>query len=323
MTTHSDYDVKAAAKYNSGLRLPTELVRRIQQLVEVAADGVAGPATAEGIARWQAQEGDVSVDGRISAEILEELEESEHELGFEPGEDDEGNGGTAHDPEERPAEFLDLCSVKRTKERGKPKGKPRGWDKIKGITLHQTACVFSGPEHKGVINVPAHAMTFQDGKVALLNPPTSLMYHGNGLNDTDIGIEISCHACGIENVFTRTYKGPGENTFWRCSKAPDRQPSEATEIQLEATKRLVKYYIELVEHHKGNIQFIHAHRQSTGKPADPGSKIWKAVGVWAQKTFDLKTGPMDNWCTGSGSPIPTAWDDRIKGVPYSHNVKRC
>jgi hypothetical protein len=215
--------------------------------------------------------------------------------------------------------FVDLRSKPRSKDRGLPKGR-RDWSSITGITLHQTSVVFGGPEHRGVINVPAHAMTFGDGQIALLNPPTALMWHGNGFNRHDIGIEIDCHACGIEGVYTEPGKD-GPNTFWRPASRPDRMPVEVTDAQIEATKRLIHYYVNLVESKGGKIKYVHAHRQSANKPADPGSKIWKHIGVWAQKQFGLSTETTGSDLRGVGHPIPTAWDPDVEGVPYSSTYK--
>jgi hypothetical protein len=314
MTILSDLQAAEAARYNRGRKksLSPELILGIQRLVGVAQDGDPGPATAMAIARWQAAKEALEPDGKICDEILQEIDGSDEALRLDARDDDDVGDDDSDDArddgsEDLPAGFVSKYSAPRNNGRGLPVG-TRKWSCITGITLHQTACVFGKLEHRLVINVPAHAMTFADGRVALLNPPTARMAHAHGFNKTDIGIEVSCQACGVESKI---------KTFWRSSKTPDRQPTEATVDQLEATKRLVRYYVDRVAANGGKIQFIHAHRQSANKPGDPGSKIWGAVGVWAQDEFGLTTGD----CMGAGTPIPTAWDPRIKDVPYTRGYR--
>lgn len=320
MSDLSNSEIVAAAQYNRRQRLGSELIRRIQRFLHVREDGDPGPITSAAIARWQAGE-DLEVDGKLGRDTLGALEdewraeERAHRVGARTDEDD-----SANDEPTLPDWLVDLQDAPRIRKRGLPKGS-RGWHGITGITLHQTAVDFGGPEHARVIDVPVHAMTFQDGRACLLNPPTALMYHGNGFNGRDIGVEVSCRAAGIEGVFAKRRGDPGPNTLWRSPSSPDATPLEASDQQLDATRKLVRFYVELTKRMGGAIEFIHAHRQSSAqRESDPGSRIWQEVGIWAQQEFDLSAGPP-GWCLDGGMPIPTAWDPRVPSIPYNWKVK--
>jgi hypothetical protein len=214
-------------------------------------------------------------------------------------------------PTEKEFVWHDLKNVPRTKERGESKG-DRDWKNITGITIHQTACQF-GNNPQRVLNVPVHGVTLSDGSIVLLHPPTNYLWHANSLNKTDIGIELSCNVPGVEGV---------AETFWlpkkyKYLKGEERlaRASLPTEKQLEATKRLIKYYVDEVAENGGKIKYIHAHRQSSkSRVADPGEQIWKAVGEWAVEELGLD--PHYGWTKG-GLPLPDVWTGKANGVRYS------
>ena len=191
-------------------------------------------------------------------------------------------------PQEPGFVWVDMRRQTRTKKRGEAKGH-RDWAKVTGITLHQTAVDF-GTDASKLLNVPVHGCTLSDGQIVLLHDPTHLMWHGNGFNRRDIGIEVSCRAAGVE--------GEGK-TLWLPKKLKHLKGQyrlsegvEATDIQLEATKELVRHYVELVSANGGRIIYIHAHRQATSqRKSDPGSRIWRAVGEWAREELGLAVGP--------------------------------
>jgi N-acetyl-anhydromuramyl-L-alanine amidase AmpD len=170
-----------------------------------------------------------------------------------------------------------------------------------------------------VLNVPAHGATLRDGRIVLLHEPTDYMWHAGALNRTDIGIEVSCRACGIE--------GNGE-TLWLPKTYDDLRGDdrlemavEASDVQLMATRRLVRYYIELVAENGGQIKYIHAHRQSSkSRVSDPGSRIWREVGEWARNEHGLQVGTRATWTKG-GLPLPDVWTGANNGVRYSWRVR--
>lgn len=216
----------------------------------------------------------------------------------------------------------DLREEPRTKSRGKAKGH-RDWSQVKGITLHQTAVDF-GTDPKRMLNVPAHGATLRDGSIVLLHDPTDYMWHGHALNKYDIGIEVSCRAAGVEGEgktlwLPKEVRHDGKKVLSKTLSDEERleHADEATDIQLEATKHLVKQYCELVESHGGKVEWIHAHRQGhSSRVSDPGSRIWKAVGIWAQEELGLSAGPP-GWSAGSGNPLPDAWTGEPNQIRYN------
>lgn len=301
-----------------------EFIRAVQRLIGAPASGEFDTQTRDALIQWQAKEGlelsgkfDLQTVWTLEAEWAAALREDEGEGEDEDYIDEAVEAAPAGGGENW---YVDLRRVKRTKKRGRPK-RGRQWSRIDSITLHQTACDFGTPEHRGVINVPAHAMTFPNGQIALLNSPDKFMAHGHGFNLRSIGIELSALACGVEGVFVKRTGDPGPNTLWRPKSRPECDPVEVTDLQIEATKRLIRHYIELVESKGSKIRFIFSHRQSSNRHADPGSRIWQTLGLWAQKEFDLRDGPWPGFCIDNGSPIPTAWDARVEGVPYSPRYK--
>jgi hypothetical protein len=219
--------------------------------------------------------------------------------------------------------WVNLRDEPRTKPRGesRARGESRGyrsWKKVTGITLHQTAADFGTNAHR-LLNVPVHGATLKDGKIVLLHDPTAYMWHAHSLNKYDLGIEVSCRAAGIEG---------NELTSWMSKREKEKglKPVdicvEATDIQLEATKELIRYYVNLVKENGGEIKYLHAHRQGhKSRVSDPGSRIWKNVAIPIMDELGLKCGPI-GWKVGSGTPIPEAWDEANgKGVDYNWRIK--
>ena len=216
-------------------------------------------------------------------------------------------------------EWVDLRAEKKPK-RGRSKGR-REWGKISGITLHQTAVVITKPER--CLGVPVHGAVLpgrdeNHAVIVLLHDPTDYMYHGNGFNRRDIGIEVSCRACGIEG---------DPRTLWLPSKhkglegdARLAKATEATDAQLEGCRRLMRYYCEQAEANGGEIEYIHAHRQATkNRVSDPGSRIWGACGEWGRDALGLNPGPPE-FKIADGFALPDAWTGKAHGVRYNWRV---
>jgi hypothetical protein len=227
-------------------------------------------------------------------------------------------------PEPSGRQWHDLRGEPRTKSRGEGKG-VRDWSKVTGITIHQTAVDF-GSNPRRLINVPVHGATLRDGAIVLLHDPTTIMWHGHGFNKRDIGIEVSCRAAGIEGDgrtlwLPKEVKRDGVRVKSKTLTDEERleHATEATDAQLESTRVLIRHYVELVEKHGGKIEYIHAHRQSSkSRVSDPGSRIWKACGVWAIEELGLTAGP-GGWDAG-GYPLPDAWTGEQNGVRYNARV---
>ena len=209
---------------------------------------------------------------------------------------------------------VDLRAEPRSKGRGKPKGQ-RPWSQITGITLHQTAVDF-GDDPMRLLDVPVHDATLRNGLIVVLNSPTAYMYHAGGFNRRDLGIEVSCRAAGIEG---------DPRTVWlprklRGKGSPLDHVSEATDIQLASTRRLIRARIELVAANGGEIRYMHAHRQETSqRTSDPGSRIWHELGEWAIREFGLSSG-SPKFQIGTGKALPDAWTGRPNGVRYNWRV---
>lgn len=205
----------------------------------------------------------------------------------------------------------DLTLLPRTKERGEAQG-TRDWKKVTGITLHQTAVQF-GDRPKRLLNVPVHGATLPGGDIVLLHDPTDYMWHAGRLNRTDVGIEVSCRATGLEEQ---------AKTLWLPKKDKHLKGEErlalespATDKQIESTKKLVRYYVDLVSKNGGKIKYIHAHRQSSkSRRSDPGERVWREVGEWAKQELGLSDGGP-GWTKG-GIPLPDEWTGESNGIKY-------
>lgn len=168
---------------------------------------------------------------------------------------------------------------------------------ITGITVHQTACVF-GPAadrakaHRRAIGIPAHAVAFRDGVVALPCPLDWYVYTSNGLNATTLGLEIE----GI-------YPGKPGGKVWS-----EAEPTPLDALARDTARDALRYLVEQGRALGMPITRVYAHRQSNGqKPSDPGWEIWRDVVLdFGVAVLGLVT---DNARTiGDGKPIPAEWD---------------
>ena len=182
----------------------------------------------------------------------------------------------------------------------------RPWSQITGITLHQTAVVF-GEQPKRWHGLDAHLGVTRSGRCYLVCPLDRVVWHGNGFNGCDVGVELDGYYEGIEGK---------RKTFWTPPQDPGRVPLQSTKEQIEATRSLVRWICAEVRRHGGQVRFIHAHRQSSSqRQSDPGSRIWAEVGVWAQRELGLTDGGRD-FKVGQGMRIPEEWDSTRRGIAY-------
>lgn len=181
----------------------------------------------------------------------------------------------------------------------------RTWDRITGITLHQTASLL-GEKSERWSDIPIHFGITRGGRILYLNALDSIVWHGNSFNSSDVGIEIDGYFEGVEGQ---------PKTLWNPPENPNRPPLTPTDAQLEASRQTIAWICREVAAQGGKVTHIHAHRQSSKmRESDPGSRIWKDVGLWAQQTLGLSDGGA-NWVQG-GLPIPESWDPARKGVKY-------
>jgi len=192
----------------------------------------------------------------------------------------------------------------------------RDHSKITGVTVHQTACIF-GPKndlrarHRRALGVACHALAFgADRTVVLANPLDWYVYHGNLFNAYELGLEIEGHFPGLEDDPATTPRREDLATIWG-GKAPSKITTDTVDTAREALRLLVT----LGREEGMPIEFIHAHRQSSGtRRSDPGQGLWKAVVLdYAVPVLGLKTQPWR--AIGEGRTIPKKWDPQGVG-PY-------
>jgi N-acetyl-anhydromuramyl-L-alanine amidase AmpD len=184
--------------------------------------------------------------------------------------------------------------------------KTRSWAQITGITLHQTA-VLLGEEPSRWHGMNAHFGVTRAGRALYVCPVDRIVWHGNGFNSTDIGIELDGYFEGVEGL---------RNTLWSPPNERTRRPLTPTQEQIETTRRLIRWLCDTTKANGGNLQFIHAHRQSSSlRQSDPGSFVWREVGVWAQRELGLSDGGR-GFKIGTGLAIPEAWDRSRPGIAY-------
>lgn len=191
----------------------------------------------------------------------------------------------------------DLVYLVKEDEAGVKAIRPRTWGDIQGITLHQTATLF-GEDPQKFRKISAHMGISRGGQVILINGLTYVVYHGNAFNSHDVGIEIDGHFEGVEGDLS---------TYWKPKSKPQRTPLQPTMEQILGARKAIQWVVEKVKSHGGEVKWIHAHRQSSkSRTSDPGSRIWKEVGMWAKATFGLHDGGPT--FTAGGYPIPKEWD---------------
>jgi hypothetical protein len=193
---------------------------------------------------------------------------------------------------------------------------PRPWANVTGITIHQTAATLGenparwvkwpikGPN--GAIEhscLRAHVGVTRGGQVLLCNPLDQLVWHGNRLSLTDIGIELDGTYEGVEGERSTWWQAPGHKS-----------PQVPTPALLEAARRAIRWACAEVAANGGKIRFLHAHRQaSKDRRSDPGSRIWAEVALALEAEGLLSTRP--GYVVGTGRAIPKEWDPR-SDAPY-------
>lgn len=177
---------------------------------------------------------------------------------------------------------------------------------VTGITIHQTAAKYGVAPYqvqaaggdarlakaKRSLRVACHMMAFHDGFVAWPNPLDWYVYHGNGFNAFELGLEIDGNYPGVKGG--KTWNG----------KKPTRITPEVVRAAQAAVELLV------IEGRKLGmpIEYIHAHRQSSAtRRDDPGEELWRAVVLgFAVPMLGLKV--EQGRTLGKGRPVPKDWD---------------
>lgn len=183
----------------------------------------------------------------------------------------------------------------------------RSWAKTTAVVLHQTATKL-GESPARWRPVPIHLGITRAGKIIQLYDFTEVCNHANGLNGRGVGIEIDGYFAGVEGRL---------ETLWQPDrKNPVRKPMDLPAAQRDAARAAAAWIVQVVAANGGRITHIHAHRQSSAeRQSDPGSLIWKEVGLWAQSSLGLSDGGA-GFVVGSGLKIPKEWDPRHAANRY-------
>lgn len=189
---------------------------------------------------------------------------------------------------------------------------PRVWPEVKGWCLHQTACHLGASKDPARCDaIGAHFVVYQDGRVFWLHDIDRKIIHGNGFNNQTIGIEIDGLFAGVEGDPT---------TVWNDPSTPNHeQAMTLTPEQTTAVRQLIRWTHAEILRHAGQPTMIVAHRQaSRDRRDDPGSKVWKDIGMPMLAELALSDGgPGFALQDGQGGmPIPEPWDPSRVGIKY-------
>jgi hypothetical protein len=170
----------------------------------------------------------------------------------------------------------------------------RPWGQVTGITLHQTA-VDLGERPGRWDSLRAHVGVTRGGQVLQVYGLDALVYHGNGLNSSTVGIECSGTYEGVEGDRATWWQPPGVSA-----------PQRPTAALVEAALRAVRWVVEEVKANGGTVRYLYAHRQSSGtRQSDPGSALWRAVALDLEREGLVETRP--GYTVGTGRAIPREW----------------
>jgi hypothetical protein len=132
---------------------------------------------------------------------------------------------------------------------------------------------------------------FRDGVAVLAYPRPWHVYHGHDFCPDTIGQEheVLCDADGNAYNVDKFGKPIPLPADWSWDGV------------IEAGRAGIESHLEAC----GNIEYLRLHRQTTNKPACPGPRITRDVGLWACRKFKLRFDPT--LTRRNGTPIPPAW----------------
>lgn len=175
--------------------------------------------------------------------------------------------------------------------------KTRRWNQIDAVCLHQTACVL-GESVPRWHSIPIHFGITRRGQILFLNDLTYNLPHANGFNTRSVGLELDGSYAGIEG---------DKKTWWKSGNLLE--PQTPTPELIESARKAIMWIEKEIARNGGKLKYVLAHRQSSmQRVSDPGSKIWKEVGVWCQDVLGLSDG--GEGFTQGGKPIPEVWDTK-------------
>lgn len=184
---------------------------------------------------------------------------------------------------------------------------PRSWSNVRGICLHQTACVMgeNAPRYDGI---GAHIAITRSGKVFHMHDFNRLVWHGNGWNAQTVGVEIDGLYAGIQGDAKTVWDNP--------ETVRHETGQDLTEAAAESARQTIRWICQEIERNGGKANVLVAHRQSSdARRNDPGSEIWQRVALPMHAELGLNDGGT-GFKIGTGAPIPEAWDPEKKGIRY-------
>lgn len=201
-----------------------------------------------------------------------------------------------------------LVDRRRFTGRNKDRGS-RAWTSIKGWCLHQTACLLSHSTNVARCDdIGAHWVVYPDGRKFHLHDADRIIIHGNGWNNSTIGIEIDGLFAGIEGDASTVWDDP--------STAKHERAGTVTPEQIEAVKAIIRSEHAELRRHGAAPTLLVAHRQSSSsRRHDPGSKVWQEIALPLMAELGLGDGGA-GYKLGQGSPIPVEWDPSRTAYRY-------
>lgn len=180
----------------------------------------------------------------------------------------------------------------------------REWTNVRGLTLHQTACVL-GERPTRWRTVGAHIGVTRGGQIIWLHDFNRLVVHGNGFNAQTIGIEC-------DGLYEGVAGDP--STLWDDPSTPVREVGQTPTPELiEAARAAVRWAVAVVAANGGTVSKLVAHRQSSAtRRNDPGSALWQAVALPMMTELGLSDGGP-GFKIGAGRAIPREWDPTRTG----------
>jgi len=281
-----------------------------QKLPKYDADGDYGQETLAAVRSFQFEKGlsRAANDGVISDETLDALGWDAPEDPSVPGIPTRRYEGVkCYDLREEPWE--DRVAKKFKRHGGVPV--VRDPAQVTGITIHQTAAKYGVVPYqiqaaggdaelalaRRSLRVACHVMAFHKGFIAWPNNLEDYVYHGNGFNAFELGLEIDGNYPGAEGGKT-----------WNNKK-----PTKVTPEVIRSACAAIELMVVEGREMGMPIEYIHAHRQSSNtRRDDPGEELWRTVVLgYAVPILGLKTEPART--IGKGQPVPRDWDPRGVG----------
>ncbi len=284
--------------------LQEALLAHGQELPKFGADGDYGNETLAALRGFQHQEGIELApdDGTVSDETLELLEWDAPEDPEVPGPPMATKSVDIYDLREEP--WSERVARKFKRVGGRPV--VRDPAQVTGVTIHQTAAKYGVAPYqvqaaggnarlalaRRSLRVACHMMAFHDGFVAWPNDLTHYVYHGNGFNAFELGLEIDGNYPGVKGG--KTWNG--------------KRPTKVTPEVIKAAQAAVELLVIEGRRLGMPIEYVHAHRQSSAtRRDDPGEELWRAVVLgFAVPILGLKV--EQGRTIGQGRPVPKDWD---------------